>query len=127
MLNKVKENKLLKIEELKAKEGLEAVTRTKDVRRAIYIDAMGLFENRKADVEFEEVEIVERVETKYAKESHKKDKIRNKVKQKERGITEKKLGEKIVVESTENKTGKVKKNDKNRENNKKGTSMDRFI
>ena len=89
MLNKVKENKLLKIEELKAKEGLEAVTRTKDVRRAIYIDAMGLFENRKADVEFEEVEIVERVEIKYAKESHKKDKIRNKVKQKERGITEK--------------------------------------
>ena len=91
------------------KEGLEAVTRTKDVRRAIYKDAMGLFENRKADIEFEEVEIVERVETKYAKESHKKDKIRNKVKRKEREITGKESGEKIVVESTENKTGKVKR------------------
>lgn len=57
MLNKVKENKLLKIEELKAKEGNE---------------------------------IAKKIEE-------------------------------------ENKTGKVKKNDKNRENNKKGTSMDRFI
>lgn len=91
------------------KEGLEAVTRMKDERRIIYKDAMGLFENREADIEYEEVEIEEKIETKYKKESHKRDKIRTKVKETTREVTGKEIGKKVVVGYKETSQGKTRR------------------
>ncbi len=89
------------------KEGIEVVTRIKDERRIIYKDAMGLFKKRKAEIEYEEVEIVEKIETKYRKESHKKKKIQNKVKIITRPVTGKEIGMKVVVGYRETGKGKT--------------------
>ncbi len=107
------------------KEGLEAVIRIKDERRTIYKDAMGLFKNRDAEIEYEEVEIVEIKETKYKKESHKKDKIQNKMKIIKRPVTGKESGCWMYRNRTTRKS--KTKSDNNRENNKKSVSMVRYI
>lgn len=64
VLNAVKEN------------GFEIVSRFKDERREIYKDAEGMYRNREADKEYEEVEITTKTETRYSKGSHKKDKTK---------------------------------------------------
>lgn len=88
VLNSIKEN------------GLDAVIRFKEERREIYKDAMGMFEKRGPDLEFEIIEKRQKVKTKYSKESHKKDKQKTKVKEEEREISEREIGK------TEEKTRK---------------------
>lgn len=83
------------------KEGLEAVARTKNERREIYKDAMELFKNTNPNIEYEEVEKIEKIETKYKKESHKKAKIKNKKTIIKRPITTKEIGEIIVIGNKE--------------------------
>ena len=80
VLNCIKEN------------GLDAVVRFKEERRDIYKDAMGMFEKREADLEFELVEKRQKIKTKYSKESHKKDKQKTKEEQEERKISEREIG-----------------------------------
>ena len=81
VLNCIKENKL------------DGVIRFKEERRDIYKDAMGMFAKREADLEYEVVEVKTKINTKYSKRSHKKDKVKNKVEEYERKITENEIGE----------------------------------
>lgn len=97
ILNCVKENKL------------ETVIRFKEERRDIYKDAMGMFEKRKADLEYEIVEKKISIKIKYNKNSHKKNKQKNKYERIERNITENEIGRtKEVSRNTSNK-GKSKR------------------
>lgn len=91
------------------KEGIEAVARTKDVRRAIYKDAMGLFNSRDADLIYEEVEKQTKTEIKYSKESHKKNKIKKQIERVKRDITEAKIGETITIKTKNTGQRKIKK------------------
>ena len=77
------------------KAGQFFVIRLKDETRLIYQDAKGLFENRKADFEYETVEIITRKEIKYSKEAKKKDKIKTTHKIKKRKITDNAIGVRI--------------------------------
>lgn len=97
VLNCIKENKL------------DAVIRFKEERREIYKDAMGMFEKRESDLNYEIVEKKKNIKTKYSKESHKKNKQKNKIEQIEREITEKEIGERNEIARTIIKKGKTKK------------------
>ena len=97
VLNAVKEN------------GFEIVTRFKDERRDIYKDAEGMFRNRGADKEYEEVEIKTKVETNYSKRSHKRNKVKTTKEIITREITKGEIGIKKKIET---KTTKKKNSTK---------------
>lgn len=83
--------------------------RFKEERREIYKDAMGIFEKRDADLEFEIVREKKSIKTIYSKESHKKNKTQNKFEQKERKVTGAKLGESKEISRKISRKRKVRK------------------
>ena len=89
------------------------VIRLKEKNKIIYEDAKKLFDSRKADYEYEIVEIITVKDIKYSSKAKKKDVIKTKIKKEKRKIKEVKLGEKILKEeytqTKKNSTVKVKK------------------
>lgn len=73
------------------------VIRMEDDTKLIYKDAKGLFDKSKAKNEYEVVEIIEEISVKYSKKAKHKDYSKTKIIQKERQVTDKKIGEKIYV------------------------------
>ncbi len=73
------------------------VMRLKDESRDIYKDAKGLFDKRKADIEYEIVERITVKNVKYSKAAKKKDKSKTKTRTEKRPLTNEKLGEKKFI------------------------------
>ena len=94
------------------KAGQYFVIRLKDETRHIYQDAKGLFENRKADLEYEIVEIITTKNIKYSKEAKKKNKTKTTKKIIKRELTNNPIGVKITkseyTETRKNSTIKIK-------------------
>ena len=80
------------------------VIRMEDDTKLIYKDAKGLFDKRKAKNEYEVVEVIVEISIKYSRMAKHKDYSKTKISQKERQVTDKKIGEKIYV--TTNKSTK---------------------
>ena len=70
-----------------------------DGTKLIYKDAKGLFDKSKAKNEYEVVEIIEEISVNYSKKAKHKDYSKTKIIQKERQVTDKKIGEKIYVDT----------------------------
>ena len=94
------------------KAGQYFVIRLKDETRHIYQDAKGLFENRKADLEYEIVEIITTKNIKYSKEAKKKNKTKTTKRIVKRELTNNPIGVKITkseyTETRKNSTIKIK-------------------
>ena len=82
------------------------VIRIEDNSKLIYKDAKGLFDKSKAKIEYEVVEIIEEISVKYSKKAKHKDYKKTKISQKERQVTDKKIGERIYIDTKET----IKKN-----------------
>lgn len=82
------------------------VIRMKDDYKLIYKDAKGLFEKSKPVTEYEIVEVIEEISVKFSKKAKHKDYSKTKIRIKERTVTDKKIGEKIYIDTKES----IKKN-----------------
>ena len=82
------------------------VIRMKDDTKLIYKDAKGLFEKSKPITEYEIVEVIEEISVKYSKKAKHKDYSKTKIRIKERAVSNKKIGEKIYIDTKES----IKKN-----------------
>lgn len=86
------------------------VIRMEDDTKNIYKDAEGLFKNRKADEEYELVEITEEIDIKYSKAAKHKDKKKIKKKTEKRKITDNEINErKFIKEETSIRKNSVRK------------------
>ena len=79
------------------------VIRMKDDTKLIYKDAKGLFEKSKPTKEYEIIEVIEEISVKFSKKAKHKDYSKTKTRLRERAVTEKKVGEKIYIETKESR------------------------
>ncbi len=77
------------------------VIRMEDDTKLIYKDAKGLFEKSKAKTEYEIVEVIEEISVKFSKKAKHKDYKKTRICIKERATTDKKIGEKIYIDTKE--------------------------
>lgn len=86
------------------------VIRMEDNTKNIYKDAEGLFKKKKADEEYELVEIIEEIDIKYGKAAKHKDKKKIKRRVEKRKITDNKLNErKLIKEEISTKKNSIRK------------------